>query len=97
MSAILEFFAQGMRGFTIRPRVSCLDGFSMSVQASSLHQCRPKEDGLIVYETVEVGFPSQSEELLLPFREKLSGGRIHFNVPIATIDAVIEKHGGFVS
>jgi hypothetical protein len=43
---------------SIRPRIVCKDGTSLSVQASRTHYCKPRYDDCIPYFSVEVGFPS---------------------------------------
>jgi len=42
----------------IRPAIECIDGFMMSVQASSMHYCTPRENQG-PYSEVEVGYPSE--------------------------------------
>ena len=89
----------GSDDFTViqpRPRIECNDGFSMSVQASAHTYCSPKtsKEGTI-YTSVEVGFPSESDELLIPYAEDNDyTNTIYGFVPIEIIDKVIEKHGG---
>jgi hypothetical protein len=39
------------------PKIECVDGFSISVQASSTHYCSPR-DNEGPWDTVECGFPS---------------------------------------
>lgn len=83
-------------------RIECLDGFSMSVQASRTHYCLPRQDDAKSYTEVEVGYPSEEEEYLTPFAElgatnslgtKLTE-QVYPCVPVEIIDRVIEKHGG---
>ena len=82
--------------------IYCRDGFMMSVQASSEHFCSPRDD-VGPYDGVEVGYPSEWEDLLLPFTDKNAdrtpiicgmAPTLYVNVPPSTIRAVIEKHGG---
>ena len=40
----------------LRTRLICKDGFSVSVQASEFHYCRPRINGADEYEAVELGF-----------------------------------------
>ena len=74
-------------------RVDCADGFSFSVQArSSECYCEPKgSEG--PYSSCEVGYPSEEEELLLPFDH---GDGVYGWVDVDVIRAVIERHGGMV-
>jgi hypothetical protein len=80
-----------------KPPVTCKDGFSMSVQASSFHYCTPRVDGAPFYTTYEIGFPSEREPLLMPYRE-LSEDEptrtVYPYVPVEIVAAVIRKHGG---
>ena len=84
-------------GPNIRPRVLCGDGFEMSIQASSTHYCRPRED-TGPWTHVEVGFPNRIEPLLWQYAEER--GRwtdaVYPFVPIELAAAVVELHGGLV-
>lgn len=98
-----EFFSEtykvtdGMFQVT-RPHIFCKDGFKMSVQAGAGLYCMPRknlENG--EYETCEVGFPNQEEELLLPYAEepKKPKDTVYGYVPIEVVEKVIKKHGGW--
>ena len=79
-------------------RVVCLDGFSMSVQASSYTYCTPRIDNAKRYSAVEVGFPSEEEPLLMEwaeFREDPTG-TVYAWVPSHVVATVCAKHGGIV-
>lgn len=52
-----------------RPRLYCNDGYSISVQASSFHYCKPRLNGIQDYESVELGFPSTEDELINEYAE----------------------------
>ena len=86
-------------------RVHCVDGFNMSVQASAYHYSIPKKAQADSYTSVEVGFPSEKEPLLVDFVEQSftdqhEGVEIKFTstvypyVPVKVVDEVIKKHGG---
>jgi hypothetical protein len=79
----------------IRPRIFCADGFNMSVQGSAYHYSDPRENAE-KYERLEVGFPSQKENILMPHAEDPSDptGTLYGYVPIEKIQTVIDKHGG---
>lgn len=81
-----------------RPRLTCRDGFSLSVQASSVNYCDPREDLETGYTRVEVGYPSeQVEELMLYAEHPLSPtATVYPYVPVEIVDAVIAAHGGIV-
>lgn len=80
-------------------KIVCADGFSMSVQASEFSYCEPRVTGASRYTAVEVGFPSQREELLQPFAEDAEQPTetVYGWVPSQTVALVIAKHGGAVS
>lgn len=81
----------------IRPMFVCKDGFRISIQASRDHYCKPRlniESG--EYETVELGFPSITEELIIEYAEcnLCLTESVYINVPIDVVEEVIKKHGG---
>ncbi len=78
--------------------VRCADGFHMSVQARSTSYCTPR-DNTGPYIEAEVGFPSQTEPLLLPFAEQpeTPTQSVYGYVPRNIIATVIAKHGGMIS
>lgn len=82
-----------------RPRVVCADGFSISVQASENHYCEPRENFLKEYKTVELGFPSEEEPMLLDYADDSTDPTytIYGYVPTELVDKVLEKHGGIDS
>ena len=71
----------------------------MSVQASKTHYCAPRNDKG-PYTHVEVGYPSEWEDLLIPFRDtsepQICGMRpkLYIKVPSDVVQAIIIKHGG---
>ena len=78
--------------------IRCKDGFSMSVQAGEFIYCRPRNN---IGPKVEVGFPSEKEELLMPFMQEGEDGAdtkptetVYPYVPSEIITKVIAKHGG---
>ena len=78
-----------------RPRLFCNDGFSISVQASSFHYCRPRLDGVQNYESVELGFPSKEDELINEYAEdEPYTETVYGYVPIEIVEELINKHGG---
>ena len=83
-----------------RSKVICNDGFTMSAQASVNHYCEPRVNGMdIKYSNIEVGFPSEKEELLMPYIEDEDDptGTVYAYVPASVIKSVVEKHGGVSS
>lgn len=86
-----------VEGFsTIFPRMTCADGFSMSAQGHAGAYSQPRDDWADDYREVEVGFPSEREDLLMPFVEDESRPTqtVYGYVPIDIVEAVIAKHGG---
>ncbi len=83
----------------IRPRLVCKDGFQMSVQASEGHYCEPRENFLNHYDSVEIGYPSEEELLLLDYAEDPDEltDTVYGYVPTELVDKVLEKHGGIDS
>jgi hypothetical protein len=96
-----------IRESSVRDRIECEDGFSMSVQAKPGTWCEPGgmdryspdfEPQPDSYTHVEVGFPSALEELLLPYAEdeNIPTETVYRYVPAHLILTVISKHGGMV-
>tara|TARA_R110002074_G_scaffold38012_5_gene102940 strand:+ start:18 stop:347 length:330 start_codon:yes stop_codon:yes gene_type:complete len=86
----------------LNEKIVCSDGFTMSVQANQYSYCEPRYTGAEQYETVEVGYPSQREELLMEYAESSYNDTdptdtVYAYVPAALVFAVIVKHGGMVS
>ena len=78
--------------------VKCADGFSMSVQAHDGAYCSPRVDDAMRYESVEVGYPSHVEPLLMPYCEDEDEptATVYGYVPSHVVTTVIAKHGGMV-
>ena len=81
------------------PPIKCKNGLSMSVQASRTHYCTPRIDGARLYTHVEVGFPSERVEALMPFAENSSDptGTVYGWVPVTILAQVIKEAGGITS
>ena len=87
-----------------RPRMILNSGLSMSVQASEHHYSSPRETGRhIWYEAVEIGFPSEFEPLLEPFKEDYGitdaeiepfTGSVFPYVPSVVLQEILDRHGG---
>jgi len=79
-------------------RVVCLDGFSMSVQASEFTYCSPRIDNAEKYIAVEVGHPSEEEPLLMAWAEDWDKptNTVYGWVPSHVVATVCAKHGGIV-
>lgn len=81
------------------PQMRLADGFRMSVQASRAHYSTPRETGADAYTAVEVGFPSERDDLLMPYAENPDDptGTVYGWVPVRVLIEVIEKHGGLAN
>ena len=85
------------------PHIVCADGFSMSVQVGYSLYSTPKKVAKR-YSAVEIGFPSEPEELIkewaefLPFSEEDEEpdytDTVYPYVPVGVVDKVLKKHGG---
>ena len=78
--------------------VVCKDGFRMSVQAFDGAYCYPRIDNAEKYEEVEIGFPSEKEDLLMAWAEDHHDptNTVYAYVPVQTVALVIAKHGGMI-
>lgn len=73
-------------------RLLCKDGFSLSAQGNQFTYSTPRSiDG--PYTHVEVGFPSRREPLLDEYGDYESDD-VYGWVPVETVLAIINKHGG---
>lgn len=79
-----------------RPFAVCKDGFSISIQASDSHYCTPKTNDDVIFETVELGYPSKKEKSILKYAEDSDypTGTVYAQVPVKIVDLLLEKHGG---
>ena len=78
-------------------RIECKDGFSMSVQAGAGVYCDPRDD-VGPYNSVECGFPSEYEELIIAYAESRHEPTksVYGWVPVGIVTTVIAKHGGMI-
>jgi len=83
----------------LNKEIVCKDGFTMSVQANESAYCSPRINDAAKYTSVEVGFPSQPESLLMEWADNLKTptNTVYGYVPISRISLVCAKHGGIVS
>jgi hypothetical protein len=84
-------------GLKVRPPIVCMDGATISVQASKFHFCSPRNnDG--PYSSVEVGFPTPDFPEGAPWKEnpdKPDSESVFALVPIQVVSDWIESHGGY--
>ncbi|HHZ94807.1 MAG TPA: hypothetical protein EYN67_04430 [Flavobacteriales bacterium] len=78
--------------------VVCADGFRMSVQANEGSYCEPRDEAAEKYTSVEIGFPSEEEPLIMPWAEESDKptDTVYGYVPVDVVTTVIVKHGGMV-
>ena len=76
----------------------CADGFSVSIQASSRNYCSPRNDDG-PYLSVELGYPSASDPIILPYAENPDKptDTVYGYVPSSVVLECLESHGGWVS
>lgn len=79
------------------PRMVCMDGFSLSVQASEIHGCVPqRRDG--PYSHVECACPSEPVPALMPYLLPEEGvspvQSVYRRVPVEVLQLVLGSHGG---
>lgn len=104
MDIVNEYLAKTYKGservIIRKPRVTCNDGFSVSIQASSCHYCEPRETfcpkGSRTYTTVELGFPSEADDLIMDYAEDkdIPTDAVYGWVPVGVVAELIKKHGG---
>ncbi len=103
MSTIQTYWrkkAKGKMKYPVIDPVVCRDGFTMSVQASSVHYSIPRFKTLTTgkYERWEVMPLSRPLPRVLAKykteREGLTVGTVCGFVPTEVVDAIIAKHGG---
>lgn len=77
------------------PRITCKDGFNLSVQASKTHCCCPR-DNSGPYTEVEVGYPTAMPHNIMQYCEDLDEPTrtVYAFVPIEKVEALIALHGG---
>lgn len=81
----------------VRPRVTCKDGFSISIQANKFAYCSPREDNAKNYSSVELGYPNTFDEIIEEYAEDTDFTKtVYGYVPVATVDKLLQKHGGVV-
>lgn len=81
--------------YPLAKRITCADGFSLSVQATQGAYCSPRQNRGPWYE-VEVGFPSAKPELIMGHAEvpEEPTETVYPYTPIELVEQLIELHGG---
>ncbi len=81
--------------FPRAPRITCSDGFSLSVQASHVAYCAPRCN-IADWHEVEVGYPSDTPKAFLYRAEdpERPTDTVYGYVPIELVVEEINSHGG---
>ena len=71
----------------------------MSVQAGEHNYCHPRVNNAPRYFSVEIGYPSEKETLIIDYAEnpERPTETVYGWVPAAIISLICAKHGGIVS
>lgn len=82
----------------IYKRVVCADGFTISMQASHMTNCRPKDDSG-PYSKIEMAYPNRGDSLIQRYAEDPDDPTrtIYSYVPADIVRRLIAKHGGVVA
>ena len=89
--------ADGFPRYASARRVTCVDGFTVSIQASSRHYCSPREyleTGN--YSSWELGYPSESDDLIAEYAEDKDAltNTVYGYVPNEIVESLLQGHGG---
>ena len=98
INKFLEVTRHGTITQDVRPAVYCADGFNVSIQAGEPWYCSPRIDDASEYTHVELGFPSEEDELIESYAEDPENlcDTVYGWVPVETVNELISKHGGFM-
>lgn len=84
-------------GIWFAKRITCADGFTMSVQVHSGAYCRPRNGVGPEWYEAEIGFPSERpSDAIMAYAEEPQHptDTVYAYVPLELIDAEIARHGG---
>ena len=85
--------------FPLVEKIKCVDGFSVSAQASKNSYCSPRIDCFDNYTEIELGYPSEymGDEFVKYCENKSNPtDTVYAYVPVKLVEALIYKHGGIV-
>ena len=82
----------------IYKRVVCADGFTISMQASHMTNCDPR-DNAGPYSEIEMAYPNRGDSLIQRYAENQyqPTGTVYGRVPADIVRRLIAKHGGVVA
>lgn len=105
MKTIQEYLADQLKSADLSrsciwhaKRVTCADGFNMSVQVHEGAYCSPRNGVGPVWTSAEIGFPSdRPSDAIMVYAEdpEAPTETVYGYVPLELIDAEIQAHGGF--
>ena len=97
VSKIAEQLERTFDGYKQVKPIRCADGLTFSAQASAFHYATPR-DNQGPWTAVEIGFPNQVVDEFLKYAEDSENptDTVYGRVPVAVVEAVVEKHGGIV-
>jgi len=80
----------------IRPRVFCIDGENVSIQASDGMYCSPRVTQPTGYLSIELGYPSFEDKRLMKYCEDIDNPKetVYARVPVELVDEILDEHGG---
>lgn len=83
---------------TMYERVTCKDGYSVSIQASETSYSEPRTNDAVRYESVELGFPSHADDLINKYAEDEYNPceTVYGWVPVSVVNLLLAKHGGMI-
>ena len=103
MKTIQEYLTEqrgNQDGVWFAKRITCADGFSMSVQVHEGAYCSPRNGVGPMWSQAEIGFPSERpSEAIMTYAEEPDRptDTVYAYVPLELIDAEIQAHGGFAA
>ncbi len=84
-------------GFWVAPRITCRDGFSLSVQVHAGAYCSPRDGFGPDWHEAEIGFPSdRPTEAVMAYAEtpEEPSDTVYGYVPMNLIEELVQLHGG---
>ena len=82
-----------------RAHAKCADGFTVSIQASCWHYSEPRQTFSDKFDSLELGFPTERDELIMPYAQSPESPTeiVYPYVPWDVVEKMVEKHGNIVA
>ncbi len=82
-----------------RAHAKCADGLTVSIQASRWHYSEPRQTFSDKFESLELGFPTERDELIMPYAQspEYPTETVYPYVPWDVVEKMVEKHGNIVA